>query len=74
MAVRYDYRIATTEIIPPLAGGLRYAATVHIARFVDGLRVGEEITLGESYGVTAPEARQKAHAAAEQWIAEQGDE
>ncbi len=60
--MKFDYEIQTSEIIPPLPGGERYAAKVSF--------LGAAVTrnFGETWGKTEEEARQKMEQAVEEWI------
>jgi hypothetical protein len=67
-----DLHLITKEIIPPLPGGLKYAAKVD-ALFVmlggERKRVSHEF--GEEWGQTDSEARAKMTALVEKWVTSQ---
>ena len=67
-----DLHLITNEIIPPLHGGLKYAAKVQ-ALFVmqDGERRRISHKFGETWGQTDSEARAKMAAHVEKWVASQ---
>lgn len=67
-----DLHLITNEIIPPLHGGIKYAAKVQ-ALFVtqDGKRKRVSHEFGETWGQTDSEARAKMTALVEKWVTSQ---
>jgi len=68
----HDLHLTTKEIIPPLSGGLKYAAKVQ-ALFVmqDGQRQRLSHNFGEVWGKSAAEAEEKMRTRVAEWVATQ---
>lgn len=67
-----DLNLITHEIIPPLPGGLTYAAKVQALFVMQGgerKRISHEF--GETWGQTDSEARAKMTALVEKWVTSQ---
>ncbi len=67
-----DLHLIDNEIIPPLHGGLKYAAKVQ-ALFVNQEGERKKVThdFGETWGATPSEAREKMTSLVKGWIASQ---
>jgi hypothetical protein len=67
-----ELHLITNEIIPPLRGGLKYAAKVQALFVMQGgerKRISHEF--GEVWGQTDSEARAKMTALVEKWVTSQ---
>ena len=71
MSDRYDYEIRTEKLIPPIGGTMRYAANLlFMVRLKEGGgSVKVNPGLGEVWGTTEQEARDKMTKAVKEWIA-----
>jgi len=70
--VSYDKWVSTYGIDPPVAGRYAWGAKANVKQIGTG-RNDDVITLSEHLGQTEHEARSKAAAEAEEWIANRGD-
>lgn len=67
-----ELHLITNEIIPPLHGGLKYAAKVQaLFMMQDGERKRISHEFGETWGKTDSEARAKMTAHVEEWVTSQ---
>ena len=67
---KYEYEVMEQRIVPPLRGGQSFAAKPIILEVIGERKRKEVLTLPERWGQTAVEARSKAEADANDWIAE----
>ena len=67
---KYDFRVDTYEIDPPLENNIGWGAKARVKEVGTG-RSDDGVVLHEHWGSTEEEAEAKARAEAEEWIRQQ---